>query len=535
MNDITRKKKYKDYIEKDDISIRELFSTLGYYKWSIIFLTFLITFFVAVKVYFMPKYYKSSVTLEVKVESKKAGGFSLGGAGALLGLGGGSDASLEKDIELLKTFRTNEKVLRKFDNYMVRYFVVDESYKEREVDENLSIHITNVVVKSFKHYGMKLVIEPLNSKQYRLLKPSKILKKELIGVFDYDKKVDTEKCSLIVHQKQSFTEPYTVQFSGTKRYIYEKIIKPNLTIGLSKDAPFITISLLDTLPKRAEAYLQRLIDVYTKQNIEDTKEDASIDINSYNRQLKNIEKRVDATSNRLEAYKVDNSIVEPQAQASILITEMSKVKVQLAQNEYKKELLRNLIEFVQNNSDIDAIAPSLIELNDEPTISLIKVIQEKQLELSNFLMKYQSNHPNITNTQSKIDFLQAKVLSNLQNLQKTLDSKTNSLYQLQETYKMQIESIPKKEQKLITFSRDYQLNAKMYTYLLQERSTAELKRDKAISRFRVIEKIYTPDGAEKPKKALMVIVAFISALIFSIFLSFFRNFLNKERRHDKKN
>ncbi|RUM73505.1 MAG: hypothetical protein DSZ11_05670 [Sulfurovum sp.] len=98
-----------------------------------------------------------------------------------------------------------------------------------------------------------------------------------------------------------------------------------------------------------------------------------------------------------------------------------------------------------------------------------------------------------------------------------------------------MQSIPKKEQKLISFSRDYQLNSKMYSYLLQERSTAELKRDKAISRFRVIEKIYTPDGAKKPKKALMVIVAFISALIFSIFLSFFRNFLNKERHHDKKN
>jgi len=534
MNDITTKK-YKNSIEKDEISLRDLFSTLGYYKWSIMFLTFLITFLVAINIYLMPKYYESSVTLEVKVEGTKAGGFSLGGAGALLGLGGGSDVSLEKDIALMKTFRTHSKVLEIVDDYRVRYFTMDNSFKEREIDENISIKVSNVTIKSFKDYGMKLVIEPLNSQQYRLLKPSKILKKELIGIFEYDTIVDTEKCSILVHKKQAFTDAYIVQFSGTKRYIYEKIIKPNLSITLSKEAPFITIALLDTLPKRAETYLQHLIDVYTKQNIEDTQNDASIDINSYNRQLKSIEKRVDASSNRLETYKQDNSIVQPEAQTAILVTEMSKVKVQLAQNSYKKELLRNLIVFVQENSDIDAIAPSLIELNDAPTISLIKTIQEKQLELSSFLMKYQKDHPNITNTQSKIDFLQGKVLSNLQNLQKTLDSKANSLYQLQENYREQIQSIPKKEQKLISFSRDYQLNSKMYSYLLQERSTAELKRDKAISRFRVIEKIYTPDGAKKPKKALMVIVAFISALIFSIFLSFFRNFLNKERHHDKKN
>lgn len=519
----------QNYIEKDEISLRELFSTLAYYKWSIVLLTFFITFFMTIKIYMMPKYYKSSVTLEVKSEENKGGEFSLGGAGALLGLGGGSDISLEKDVALLKTFRANGEVLKNFKNYNVRYFITDESYKEREIDENISIEVNYIKIKEFKDYGMKLVIEPFNETQYRLLKPSMILEKEIIGIFEYNKIVNTEKCSLSVRKKQIFQTPYTLQFSGTKRYIYEKIIKPNLTIILNKDAPFMTISLLDTLPKRGEAYLEELIDIYTQQNINDIKEDASIDIKSYNKQLKNIEKRVDLSSNRLQSYKVNNSIVQPQAQTAVLVTELSKVKVSLAQNEYKKELLRRLIEFVQANNNIDAIAPSLIELNDEPTLSLIKLVQEKQLELSSFLMKYQSTHPNIVNTQSKIDFLQNKILSNLQNLQKTLNGKSNSLEQLLFNYKTQIQSVPKKEQKLISFSRDYMLNSKMYSYLLQERSTAELKYDKAISRFRVIEEIYTPNGAEKPKKALMVIVTFISALIFSIFLSFFRNFLNKEQ------
>ena len=524
MNDINS----KNDRELDEMSLKELFSTLKYYKWSIILLTFFITFFMAINIYLMPKYYKSSVTLEVKSESKQGGGFSLGGAGALLGLGGGSDTSLEKDITLLKTFRTNGEVLKKFKNYNIRYFVTDESYKEREIDENISIEVNYIKIKEFKDYGMKLVIEPLNDTQYRLLLPSMILKKELIGTFEYNKIINTKRCSLSVRKKQTFQTPYTLQFSGTKRYIYQKIIKPNLSITLNKDAPFITISLLDTLPKRAEQYLQKLIDIYTKQNINDIKEDASIDINSYNKQLKSIEKRVDLSSNRLEAYKIDNSIVQPEAQAAVLVAEISKVKIELAQNDYKKELIETLISFVQESSDIDAIAPSLIELNDEPTISLIKTIQEYQLELNGFLMKYQSTHPKITNTQSKIDFLQNKILSNLKNFQNTLNSKTDSLIQLQDRYKEQIQVVPKREQKLIKFSRDYQLNSKMYSYLLQERSTAELKRDKAISRFRVIEKIYTPEGAEKPKKALMVMVTFISALIFSIFLSFFRNFLRKE-------
>jgi len=59
------------YIEEDKINLRELFVTISRYKWSIIFFTTLITLAIAAKVYFMPKYYKSTVTIEVKPEDNK--------------------------------------------------------------------------------------------------------------------------------------------------------------------------------------------------------------------------------------------------------------------------------------------------------------------------------------------------------------------------------------------------------------------------------------------------------------------------------
>ena len=64
---------------------------------------------------------------------------------------------------------------------------------------------------------------------------------------------------------------------------------------------------------------------------------------------------------------------------------------------------------------------------------------------------------------------------------------------------------------------------------MQERSGAQLTQDKALSRFKVIEAIYTADNPVKPKKALIVIVTFITALILSIFLAFFREFIRKDK------
>ena len=529
---VSMKQNRHQHIEEDEIDLRELFATLGRYKWSIIFFTLLITFAVAVKVYFMPKYYQSTVTLEVKSENK-AGGFSLGGAAAmLLGGGSGSASSLEKDITLLKTYRTNEKVLNIVDGYLVRYFITDKKHKEIEVEHNLSIELTDVKVNDFKSYGMRLLIKPLNKTEYKLLKIKRFFNEDL-GVYHYSEMVKQKTFSLMVHKKKDFSSSYTVELAGTKRHIFQSIIRKNLSISADKESPFITLSFVDNLPHRGEAYLRNLINIYTKQSIEDIKEDASVAINSFDKQLQKVEGQVSSSSKNLEEYKRRNSIISPEVQATALVSELSKVGIQIAQNQYKQELLANLISFTKKNSNIDSIAPSLVELEDLPTIELIKIMQEQQLELEKLLLKYQYNHPVIVRANNTIYELKSKILSNLKNLQRTLKNKTKSLQKMEQSYNAKLQSSPKQAQELIGFSRDYQVNEKMYLYLMQERSAAQLKHDKALSRFKVIEEVYTADAAVKPKKALIVIVAFIASLIFLIFIAFFREFLKNSKSENE--
>ena len=519
-------------IKEDKINLRELFKTIGRYKWSIIFFTIIVTLAVAAKVYFMPKYYKSTVTIEVKAEDQDAGGFSMGGAAAmLLGGGAGASANLDKDITLLKTYRTNEKVLDKVNGYIVRYFITDEKHKEVEVDKNLSIEVTDVKVDDFRDYNMRLIVKPLNKTSFELFSPSMFSNKK-IGTYHYSELVTHEKFELMVHKKENFKAEHTIELAGTKRNVFEKIISKNLTIESDKTAPFITLSFLDNLPNRGEDYLKNLIDIYTKQSINDIKADSSIVMESYDKQLEKVEERVASSSKKLENFKTSNHIISPEVQAVALVQELSKVDIEIAQNNYKQDLIGNLIKFVKENKNIDAIAPSLVDFNDLPTIELIKLIQKQEIALADLLLKYKPNHPTIIRADQTIYNLKDKVLSNLQNLQKTLKEKTKSLRNMKNGYNKKLQSAPKQEQELKTFSRDYKINEKMYLYLMQERSASQIKHDKTLSRFKIIESIYTSERAVKPKKALIVIVTFITMIIFMIFIAFFREFLKEEKENE---
>lgn len=518
------------YIEENEIDLRELFATIGRYKWSIIFFTLLITFGVAVKVYFMPKYYKSTVTLEVKAEDEQGGGFSMGGTAALLlGGVGGASPELEKDIALMKTYKVNKKILDKLNPYMIRYFVTNEKHKEVELEENLSIEVSDVKINDFKSYGMRLIIKPFSKTEYELYEPTRF-SKELIGKFHYSEMVNQEDFSLMIHKKKEFTKPYVIELSGTKRYVFENIITPNLSIEADKESPFIIISFLDNLPHRAEEYIKNLIEIYTEQSINSIREDSQVIISSYNEQIQKIEKKVLLSSKRLESFKTKHNIIAPKLQAAALVQELSKVGIQIAQNSYKQNLLDGLIKFTLKHNNLDAIAPSLMELQALPTIELIKLIQEQQLSMNGLLLKYKPNHPSIVRSEQTIYNLKSKVASNLENLKTTLKEKQKSLKTMERSYQVKLQKAPKEEQELISFSRDYQVNEKMYLYFMQEKTAAQLRYDKARSRFRIIEDIYTSYNAVKPKKALIVIVAFITSMILMIFLAFFREFMRESKK-----
>ena len=200
-----------------------------------------------------------------------------------------------------------------------------------------------------------------------------------------------------------------------------------------------------------------------------------------------------------------------------------------AQSEKRRVALRVTFICAKKNQNIDAIAPSLVDFQDLPTIELIKLIQQQEIALSELLLKYKPDHPTIIRADQTIYNLKNKVLSNLKNLQKTLKEKTKSLHNMKNGYNKKLQSAPKQEQKLITFSRDYKVNEKMYLYLMQERSATQITYDKTLSRFRVIESIYTSERAAKPKKALIVIITFILVLLLMIFFAFFREFLKEEK------
>jgi len=514
-------------IEEDEIDLRELFSTIGRYKWSIMLITLIITVITAAIAYRMPKYYKTTTVIEVKPKAGEGGGFSLGGAGALLslaGMGGGSTTT-DKDAALLSMYRTNDKVLEAVD-YQAQFYAYTRYRYVELAEDNCSLSASNIHISDYKKFGIELLFTPISKDTFQLTILSILpFMDEDLGTFNYDTPIHTSDFDLTIHRTSRGAIPQKIMLNADKHYIFDNVISKNLSTEVDKTNPFITVSYFDTLPDRAEAYVRKLIENYIRISIGFEREDADITLASLEKQIAEIEAKVHTNANRMEKFKTDKKIISPEVQAEALVTGLASTTEQLMQTQYQQNVIKGLIDFVNKNKNIDAIAPSLVEFQDEPTIALITKLQELELQRSALSQEFKPAYPKLKSTKNQIRSIKNKIKSNLQNLQKALHAKVKALKKMKADYNQQLLQAPAAEKEMTDILRTYTFDEKLYAYLLQKRSAAQIKKAEAMSRFRTIEPIYTNPAPAKPKKALIVIVGFITALILSIFLAFFREFL----------
>ena len=525
-----------DRTPEDEINLRELFATVWRYKRFIFLFTFFVTLIVVILVYRMPKYYQTTTLIEVKPKSDdKTGTPSLGGLGALAGLAGlniGTTNSTDKDAAKLALFRTNRPVIESV-HYHAQFFAYD-AFRYLELGEdNCSISISGLQIHDYRKFGATVSFKPVSKDTFTLTLGSIIpFMSQTFGPFHYDTPIHTKNFDLAVHRNTHGVTPSKIILNGDEHYIFNKIVSKNLTseVGTGDknakaELPFVHIQYLDTLPARGEAYVAKLLTTYIHQSIKDELEDINISLNSVQKQLDDIEHKEALNRKRYQSFKTSNTLLSPQAQAEALIKSKAALDEAIQSVKRKVILATKLNRLSKNPKNLKTLIPLLTDLGDEITAGLVNQLQGLKAKESLLLQDYTPLHPSIVKLHKQMTSLRSRIRTNIRALSKVLSQKLTLLKKDQQRYIKTFKKSTRLETDLQTTLRDYKLYETTYTFLLQKRSSLKLKKAEALSRFRIIDPIYTNPAPAKPKKALIAIVGLITAFIFAIFLVFLFEFI----------
>ena len=500
-------------IQNHESYIVELFKMVLPYKWSILFITLVTIIATYIYLQSIPSTYESKAVIKIKINKDK-----LKTADVLRdSINNTNTVGIKQEILALQTFNLNSKALKEVD-FSIQYFQ-KENHKMVEKYEDTPIVIElNSELSKILYYKIKLIPKKSGFTLYtKKLGESK--------EYPFNQDIQTPYFSGRVIKKAPFSKEVQVVFNGTLRQIYENIIKRRLKVNqLDPDANLVQISFQDTIPKRANKYVNSLIKIYIEESLK-KKGDINQKILSFlDVQLNALKKKLEKSEEELENYK-EYSSIEPNIQLQDSFTKLSGIDLELSELTLKEKLAKNLLTFVLNNRNLDAIGPTLLEFNDQATIKFIDTLENLQAQEEDLKAEYTDKYPKLINIRKKIKRIKYKILLNIKNLKSTLTEKRVNLEKQKAKYEKILQELPQQENKLISLKRDYEVNSKMYTYLLEKKSENELIKVAVAPDYEIIDKAYTSDIPVKPRRLILLIASAIVGLLFALFISLIRALL----------
>ena len=241
---------------------------------------------------------------------------------------------------------------------------------------------------------------------------------------------------------------------------------------------------------------------------------------------------LDITGDDLQNFRSKNMIINITQEGQLLYKQYEDLNTQKAELLVGQKYYDYINEYLKNKQSTQSvIVPTAVGIRDQLLINFI--MQLNSLNQEQMALKSQSvkSNPKLDLIESQIDALKLLISENVVNLTKTNSIAIKDIDERIADVSQQIEKLPSNERKLMNINRMFNVNDKIYTYLLEKRAEAGLKRAANTADAQVLD-FARPDQANmiKPKTSFNYLVALLLGMAIPIGIIILVNFFNNRIR-----
>ncbi len=505
--------------ENDEIDLREIAGILFRYKKSILLITLLTTLFAAYYAYFLPDMYRSRMLLKVPPQNNYSNYITADTLGAMMGTGN----ELAEEAVVFQTSALAQKALQHLD-LGIRYFAY-RHFKWKELYKDTPFVVVAHHIKA-EIKGRPIMLEPVDDIRFRLTF-EKDGETAVDKVYPYGAMIETPYFSITVKKI------YRLEAEKYRFEIADNSDMAGLILGGISASPYvkdgtsiIAVYFNDTVPLRAKEILDAVSQSYIADNLEIKSRSAKKRLAFIDMQLKAINKTLQGSSQKLQQYKATNVFVSLDEKAKSISSRLGTLEAKAYALKTQISILESLLNYVQTQKSLRGInIDSSVQISRQIS-GIIDAIQKSIVEYDTLLVTHTRHHPQVIKLKKQLESLKRSLLDTVSVNLKTLKEEKRSLDRQIETYKEELKDLPVQEQKLEVLNRNFMVNEKIYSMLLEERATTAIVEASNISYIRILEAPYVPSVSFKPRRKMIMLVGLIMGLILGIVQAFAREFFN---------
>lgn len=522
-------------VDKDDsINISELVAPY-LRRWYWFFLSVPILLILAYFYYKrQPAVYEMVSTVLIK-DSKKtpsipAAGF--GSLGDLSSLGSLSSAGIENEIEIFRTKRLMNSVVKELGLQSEQF--VEETFQKKELYGQNAPYLIKVVNERFvtdspaQSSGLLIIERGAGNKL--LLKDSN----EKTTPIALGKMIRLPQVDFILLPNPAFsgTVPNSIDLTVYSTKDRVEAYQNRLTVGLqNKDATVIRLALAHPNRNKGKDIVDKLVEVYNREAIADKNTESQETAKFIDGRIRKVGEDLGNVESNKQQFKSANNIVDLETEGRLGLEANSQARTKALEVENQLELTNTLMGMVGGNNY--QIIPNNVGLTNPGAVANISAYNQLVLERNRLLENATPQNPVVVEVTKQLNAIRPSIIKNLQSSRDGLALAKANFQQEQNKITGRISKIPSQERLFREIEREQEIKENLYLLLLQKREEIQVTLAAVTPKARVLDFAYVSSQIA-PKPLIIFSAAFILGLLLPFAMIYLRELFNNKvkTKHD---
>jgi len=501
------------------------FKYLSYWKW---FVTSLIVCLLLGAFYLKSttRIYEVNSTVLLK-DDKKGSGSGMADLSALKDLGMFDiKNNVDNELEILKTSNLTEQAVRDLGLY-VSYTEIGTFKNKILYGFDCPIHITlpeSVLDTLTQEYKFKVAIiqhdgfefsGTFNDKDFNI----KAASTDSMAVMPFGK----------IYFKRTTFLPQNTMTIGI--LVDPPVNVANDLLGrttmelTSKTTSVVNITLKTPNVVRGKDFLNKLVEVYNREDMEDQNQVASNTNTFVEIRLDSLAKELKRVETQVENYKQQQGLTDIDAEADLFVEKTGDYEQKSLEVETQLAIVSDVDEYMHKKENRYRLLPAGTGIKSESLNGQITDYNKLLMQRNRLSRTASHTNQSMIDLTAQIDGMFSAVQASVRNEKRNLQITRNDLVKKNQENAGRIKSIPRQERQYTEIKRQQEIKQTLYLFLLQKKEENSLNMVGVVPGAKIIDKPRSNYIPVSPKKAIIMILSLMFGFVIPIIILYLRNTL----------